>query len=197
MKKNIFVIKLLFVTFNLFCQDSIEKNNNTKPNYSENSEIKVVYKDSLNKFHSNKQPPGIFVNGLFVGDENVLKVINSEKIKSINVEKKNFEKNGKEYYGKIMVDMKSAYIPKFITIKELVAKYIDVDKNPIIFQINKNVINQYDTKNLIDENFILKIEVSKIKTSEKNTELNLIKLITKTTENIKEANIIRIKGMEK
>ena len=97
MKKNILAIILLFVTFNSFSQDIIGKKSTAKPNYSENSEIKVIYKDSLNKFHSKKKPAGIFVNEIFIGDESVLNAINSEKIESLNIEKKNFEKNGKEY----------------------------------------------------------------------------------------------------
>ena len=196
MKKIIFVLILLFVTFNSFSQDIIGKKSTSKPNYSENSEIKVIYKDSLKKFHSKTKPAGIFVNGIFIGDESVLNAINSEKIESLNIEKENFEKNGKEYYGKILVKMKLEYIPKFITLSELFKKYLDLDKKPIVFQINENVINQDYKEYLVDENFILKIIVNKIKTSEKSTEINLIKLTTKTKENIKEANVIRIKGTE-
>ena len=196
MKKIIFALILLFVTFNSFSQDIIGKKSTSKPNYSENSEIKVIYKDSLKKFHSKTKPAGIFVNGIFIGDESVLNAINSEKIESLNIEKENFEKNGKEYYGKILVKMKTEYIPKFISIKELSKKYLNLDKKPIVFQINEDVISEDLNEYLVDENFILKIIVNKIETSEKNAEINLIKLITKTTENIKKANVIRIKGTE-
>ena len=196
MRKIIFALTLLFVTFNSFSQDIIGKKSTSKPNYSENSEIKVIYKDSLKKFHSKTKPAGIFVNGIFIGDESVLNAINSEKIESLNIEKENFEKNGKEYYGKILVKMKLEYIPKFITLSELFKKYLDLDKKPIVFQINENVINQDYKEYLVDENFILKIIVNKIETSEKSTAINLIKLTTKTKENIKEANVIRIKGTE-
>ena len=43
MKKIIFALILLFVTFNSFSQDIIGKKSTSKPNYSENSEIKVIY----------------------------------------------------------------------------------------------------------------------------------------------------------
>jgi len=196
MKKNIIAFILLFVTFNFFSQDIIGKKSTTKTNYSENSKIKVIYKDSLNKFHSNKKSAGIFVNGAFLGDENVLNAINSEKIESLNIEKDNFENNGKEYYGKILVKMKSEYNPKFITLKELIVKYLGLDKKTIVFQINEDVINQDYNEYLVDENFILKIILEKIQTTEKSTEINLVKLITKTADNIKKANTIRIKGKE-
>jgi len=92
--------------------------------------------------------------------------------------------------------MKSEYNPNFMTLKEIATKYLSLDTNPIIFQINENVINQDYNEYLLDENFVLKIELNKIKTSDKNGEINLIKLITKTSENIKNANIIRIRGTE-
>jgi len=197
MKKIIFVLTLLLLTFNSFSQNIIDKKSAAKANYSENSKIKVIYNDSLNKFHSKKKPAGIFFNGTFVGDQRVLNVINPKKIESLNIEKEKFEKNGKEYYGKILVKMKSDYKPNFISLKELTSKYLTLNTSPIIYQIDENVINQDYNEYSVDENFILKIILSKIKTSEKNNEINLIKLITKTPENIKKANEIRIKGPEK
>ncbi|MCF8716438.1 hypothetical protein JM658_16545 [Joostella atrarenae] len=136
------------------------------------------------------------MNEIFLGDERKLSVINSEKIESINIEKENYTLNGKEYYGKIILKMKSDYIPKFITLNKLITKHLELENRPIVFQINGDVINQDYNEYLIDENFILKIISSKIKTSDKNIEINLVKLITKTTENIKKTNEIRIKGTE-
>jgi len=195
MKKNIFVLILLFVTFNSFSQNIIGKKSTAKPNYSENSEIKVVYNDSSNTLHSKNKPVGFFVNGIFL-NKNLISTINPDKIEKMTVEKESFEKNGKEYFGKILIKMKSDYKPNFISLKELTSKYLTLDTNPIIFQIDENVINQDYNEYSVDENFILKIELNKIKTSEKDTEINLIKLITKTPENIKKANEIRIKGTE-
>jgi hypothetical protein len=196
MKTNILALIFLFLTLNIFGQNINGKKSTAKPNYTENSEIKVFINDTLNKFHSKKKPAGIFVNGIFFGDDNILNVINSEKIESINIEKENYTQNGKEYYGKIILKMKSGYISKFITLKELITKYLELDNEPIVFQINGDVINQDYNEYLVDENFILKIISKKIKTSDKNIEINLVKLITKTAENIKKANEIRIKGTE-
>ena len=192
MKKNIFALVILFVTLSSFSQNITGKKSTEKPNYSENSEIKVSY----NKFQSNKNSAGVFVNGIFVGGQSVLSVFNSDKIESLNIEKVNFEKDGKEYYGKILVEMKNGYIPKFVTLKTLIEKHMKLDKNPIIFQINDNVISQDYKEYLVDENFIYKIILNKIKTTERETEINLIKLITKTPENIKKANQIIIRGTE-
>jgi len=73
---------------------------------------------------------------------------------------------------------------------------LKLNKNPIIYQIDEKVIENSKTDFLVDENFILKIVVEKITTSENNTEINLIRLITKTPENIKKTNEIRMKGIE-
>ena len=195
MKKNIFALILLFVTFNSFSQNINGKKSTEKSNYSENSEIKVIYNDSLKTLHSKNKPVGIFVNGVFL-NENLISAINPNKIETMKVEKDSFEKNGKEYFGKIIIELKSDYKPNFISLKELASKYLTLDTNPIIFQIDENVINQDYNEYAVDESFILKIELNKIKTSEKGTEINLVKLITKTPENIKKANEIRIKGTE-
>ena len=104
--------------------------------------------------------------------------------------------NGTEYYGKIYIKMKSDYNPKFLTLKKLSEKYLMLNEIPIIYQIDEKVVEKSSNEILVDENFILKIVVEKINTSENNTEINLIRLITKTTENIKKANEIRIKGIK-
>ena len=195
MKKNTFALILLFVTFNSFSQNINGKKSTEKSNYSENSEIKVIYNDSLKTLHSKNKPVGIFVNGVFL-NENLISAINPNKIETMKVEKDSFEKNGKEYFGKIIIELKSDYKPNFISLKELASKYLTLDTNPIIFQIDENVINQDYNEYSVDESFILKIELNKIKTSKKGTEINLVKLIMKTPENIKKANEIRIKGTE-
>ncbi len=194
--KNILTSIILLVTFQSFSQTLSGEISTSKPNYSENSEIKVIYNDSLNTLHSKNKPVGIFVNGIFF-NENLISTISPDKIETLTVQKESFEKNGKEYFGKIIIEMKSDYKPNFMSLKELTSKYLTLNTNPIIFQIDENVINQDYNEYLVDENFILKIVLNKTKTSRKNTEINLIKLITKTTENIKKANEIRIKGTEK
>ncbi len=179
----------------MFSQNIIEKKSTAELNYSENSKIEVVYDDSLNTLHSKNKPVGVFVNGIFLNG-NLISTINPDKIKTLKVEKKSFEKNGKEYSGKILIELKLDYKPNFISLKELTSKYLTLDTNPIIFQIDENVINWDYNEYLVDENFILKIELKKIKTSKKNTEINLIRLITKTPKNIRKANEIRIKKMK-
>ena len=193
MKKKLAFLFLLLTTMYVFGQDTTGTKVAAKPNYSEHSKIQVI-NNKPNTFHSKKESAGVFVNGVFIGDETVLKAINTEKIESLSVTKEDFKKNSIQYHGKIMVTMTPKYKPKFITLKALVASYLDLDKSPIIFQINDTVISQDYSKYLMDENFILKIISKKIMTSKANTQINLIRIITKTAEHIKKANTIRIKG---
>ncbi|MBW2963108.1 hypothetical protein [Mesonia aestuariivivens] len=195
--KTIFTVLMLFLTFNSFCQELSGQKSINKPSYSENSELKVFYSDKSSEFHSEQKPAAIFVNDKFVGSQEMLNFINQDKIETINIEKEIFEINGTEFYGKIYIKMKPDYNLKFLTLEELSAKYLELIENPIIYQIDEKVIKNRKNKILVDENFILKIVVENVKTSEKNTEINLIRLVTKTPENIKKANEIRIRGIEK
>ena len=186
---------ILFLSFNSFSQDVPAKKNAGKSNYSEKSEIEVIYSASSNKLHSHQKPAGVFVNEKFIGGKEAFYFIDTKKIENISIKKEEFEMNGKEYYGKISIKMKPDYKPKFITLKELAAKYLKLDGSPVIYQIDSEVINNSQNEVWVDENYILKIIVDKIKIPGKNLDLNLIKLVTKSPENIKKANQIRLRGV--
>lgn len=195
--KTFFTLLMLSLTFNSFCQEISGKKSTDKPNYySENSEIKVFYSDKSNYFRSEQKRAGIFVNEKFIGNQEAMSIINPDKIEALKIEGEKFEMNRTEYYGKIFIKMKSDYNPKFIALEKLSEKYLKLDENPRIYQIDQKVLENSRNEFLIDENFILKIVVEKISTSENNTEINLIRLITKTPENIKKANEIRLRGIE-
>jgi len=165
--------------------DVPEQNYNNK---QKASDIKIIYKDQ-SKHHSQNKPVAYFVNRSFVG-ANV--IFNPNDIKSVRVEKGTFEKNGKSYFGKILITTKPDSHPDFISIRKLTS--LTYDKSPILFQIDENVIDQDYNDYFVDKNFILKIEINKIKTTENKIKINLIKIITKTKDNIKKANEIRIRG---
>ncbi len=185
--KNIIIILLLVVSVNLFGQET-----NGKHKYSKKLDIIVSYKDSLQESRS-KYNPAYYVNDFLLEYSDELISINPRKVKSIDVEKKDFEINGKKYYGKIIIKTKDNYKPNFITLKELAYKYLTIDTSPLIFQIDDKIINYDINKYVVDEKFILKIELSKVKTSEQNIEINFIKIMTKTTDNKKKLRKIRIR----
>ncbi len=186
----------LFLTFNSFGQDLSEEKLTDKPKYSENSEIEVISPDNTGLFYVGQKLAGIFVNDTFIGSQEAVSFINSDKIEAIAIEKGEFEMNGTKYYGKIFITMKPDYDPAFLTLEELSAKYLTLDNNPVIYQIDTTIIDDPNNQILMDENFILKMELKKVKTSGKHTEINLIRLTTKTPENIKKANETLIKSTE-
>lgn len=192
MKKNNSTLVTILQNFNLFNQNIKGKQLKSKPIYSRNSEIKILR--NIKNTYLNQSPIGIFADGELIGNQSSLDFINSDKITTLKVEKKRFEKNGINYNGKILVEMKPDYKPKFVTLKSLTEKYLTLNKNPILYQINEKVLESNETEFLIDEKFILKIIPTQIKTSNNKIEINLIQITTKTAENIKKANEIRIIG---
>ncbi len=185
--KNIITILLLVVSVNLFAQET-----GGTHKYSEKLDIIVAYKDSLQASRS-KYNPAYFVNDFLLEYSDELISLNPNEVKSIDVEKKDFEINGKKYYGKIIINTKDNYKPQFITLKELAYKYLTLDASPLIFQIEGQIINYDINKYVVDEKYILKIELSKVKTSEQNIDINFIKIMTKTTDNKNRLREIRIR----
>ncbi|MDY3339507.1 hypothetical protein PG279_10020 [Riemerella anatipestifer] len=193
--KNLVLILILGISINLFSQELSGVKIARIPEYTENSEISVVYKNSQINQHNGKNP-AYFVNEIHIENETAIKSINPKKIESINVEKGNLEIKGKEYYGKINIITKENYKPNFITLEKLAEKYLSTETNPRIFQIDETIIDSNEKEYLVDENYILKIELTKIKNPKLNSDVDFIKLVTKTPENIKKANQIMIRGNE-
>ena len=193
--KNTVLIIFLFIAYLSFGQALTGKKifNNLK--YSENSELSVFYVDSVAYKPKNK-PVAVFINAKFIGNHKTMKTINSKKIKSLNIEKGTLKKDGKEYHGKLLITMKLDYKANLITLKKLVDKHLKLNNIPVVFQINENIINEDYNTYIIDEKFILKILVSTITTSDKTTKIKLVKLVTRTPENIKKANRITIGGLD-
>lgn len=89
--KNTTLLIVLFVTSLSFSQRLSRNKVLKKPKYSENSEIKVFYNDSLST-NKNNTPVATFLNGKFIGKDLSLITINQEQIKSFNIEKTAFKR---------------------------------------------------------------------------------------------------------
>jgi hypothetical protein len=185
--RNTKLFIILLITSLSFGQTLTGKKTLKNHKYSENSEITVFYNDSIT-YKKNNKPAGVFLNSKFIGSDLALITINQEQIESLNIEKTNFKREGKEYYGKVLIKMKAGYKSNFISLNALSAKHLNLNENPIIFKIDDKIITEDYNSYLIDEKFVLKIIVNKLKTSEKNSEINLITVITKTKDNIEESN---------
>jgi len=62
--------------------------------------------------------------------------------------------------------------------------------------IDNEIISGEYNKYIVDEKYILKIIVEKIENKEENLQVNIVRLLTKTEENIKKSKQIWIRGTE-
>ena len=194
MRKAFFIASIL-LSINSFGQIKAEKvkglkitNQVTIPD--NDTIIKVVYKNE----NKNDKKPAYFINGK-LANESILRSINPNEIETVNVEKENIEIENAKYYGKLYIVTKSTYKPKFISLNNLKLKYTNIKDNSTIFQIDDEIINADYDKYLVNENYILSIVVDKFENQNEKLKLNLIKLVTKSEENIKNSEI-RIRGKD-
>jgi hypothetical protein len=194
--KKVFFIASILLSINSFGQIKVEKVNGLKmtnqDTVSQNDTIiKIVYKNEI----KNEKKPAYFINGK-LANETILLSINPNDIEKINVEKENIEIENVKYYGKLYIVTKSTYKPKFISLNNLKLKYTNIKENSIIFQVDDEIINVDYDKYLVDENYILSIVVEKFENQNEKLNLNFIKLVTKSAENIKKSKEIRIRGKD-
>jgi hypothetical protein len=153
------------------------------------STIRVIY---TNKIKPATQT-AFYINGTFVGT--AIPGLNPSQIESITVLKADTI-NGVKYDGKVLIKTKSAYTPKIITLSDLKFKYTNIADKPVVFMIDGSIINADYDKYLIDEKNVLQIIVDDINNPKENLQLELVKILTRTEENIKKSKEIRIRGHE-
>ncbi|MGB2153794.1 MAG: hypothetical protein ACPHVX_07600, partial [Flavobacteriaceae bacterium] len=88
--RNIAIFILLGISINLSGQEVFNSNVKKSQKYSQDSELRVIYKDSSDKKSINKEP-AYFVNGILIDKEIGIKTLNPNNIDSIEVEKEKFE----------------------------------------------------------------------------------------------------------
>jgi hypothetical protein len=195
--KKIFLSVMLLVIAASYSQvltGKVPGVNISKPEYSMNDTIiRVVYSKPQLDF---TKKPAVYINGTLIKEMN-LSAINPNGIELINIEKEEVEIDHIKYYGKIFIKTKDNYdyspIP-LISLNNLKAKYLSSLKGSVIFQIdNKQVIADYD-EYLVNEKNILKIIVEDFENEKEKLKLHFVKLVTRTEENVKQANKIIIRG---
>jgi len=153
--------------------------------------INVVCKNEI----ENNKKPAYFINGKLI-NEIILRSLNPNEIETLNVEKENIEIEKVKYYGKLYIVTKSTYKPKFISLNNLKLKYTNLKDNSTIFQIDNEIINANYESYLVDENYILTIIVEKFENKKEKLNVNFIRLITKSEENIKKSKEIILRGKD-
>ena len=158
---------------------------------------KELEKDtSLNVVYANKESsinkPAYFLNGKLVS-EILVATLNPNQIESINVGK-GIQIDNIQYSGQIHIKTKSSYAPKLISLTDLKEKYTNLKNKSVVFMIDGSIINSDYDKCMVDENYLLTIIVDKFENTQEKIDLGLIKLLTRSDENIKKSKEIRIRG---
>lgn len=187
MKNTISIVILLFLSAISFGQEipGVTLSNKTTTKYSEDSDISVRYIKLTNDI---KNDVAVLINGkFFKNGYSLLKTVNPNKIKAVNIEKEDITFDGTKYSAQLLISMNSDYTPDVISLNNLLTKHLTLDSIPTILKIDNAYVNQDFNEYLVDEKYILQIDISKVNTSV-GEKINLINLITKSDKNIEKAN---------
>lgn len=192
----IIILVITTLTINAFGQiDNLKakvENNSNKFEKTGNDTIPQVF--YVNTKGSDRKPAS-YINGKYI-NETILKTINPQLIDSIHVVKRDVEIEGKKYYVQIYIQMRNDYTPNFISLTDLKIKYTNLTDVSSIFMIDNEIISGDYSKCIVDEKYILKIIVEKIVNKQENLQVNIVRLLTKTEENIKKSKEIILRGTE-
>jgi len=150
--------------------------------------VTVIYSDS----GKNAKLAAYFINGRLSSQISTLTPNNIEKITVI---KKGLDTFGVKYFGRVYITTKASYNLKLLSLNKLKAKYTNTKIGSSIFFIDNELVkNDYDNS-FVDENNILEIKVEKLKSQKECLNLNVIKILTRSEENIEKSKRIYIKGL--
>jgi hypothetical protein len=200
--RKIFFVLLVFSTFVATCQNyknPINQFNSTKADSDliyigqkkyNDGDLKVSY-PVLN----NDEKPAIFINGIFLGSSFFF---DTKEIEKVDVKKEKIEVGGVVYFGQINITTTANYQPNFSTIVEIEKEYLGTSTARCLIMIDSKIIQDNRSSVFIDRNYILKILVEKVDaTSRSQTvepeKIDFIHILTKTEENVKKSEEIRIR----
>ena len=205
--KQILVILILILTMNIYGQADNLKTDVDKISDIKFSPVKiyntgrttgndtiplVTYENENNS----DQNPAFFVNGKFV-NATLLKTLDPNVIESINVVKEGAEIDHIKYNGQIHIKTKDNYNPELISLNDLKLKYATLKDSPAIFLIDNEIIDSDYDKFIVDEKYLLQIVVEKIVNRKEKLKINVVKLLTRSEDNIQRSKDIRIRGTSK
>ena len=97
MTTHVFIICLIFVTLKSFGQSVFDATSTHKPHYNKDSQMRIIYDTPITSLYKKVKHVAVYVNEIFIGNEQILPTINADKIHSVPTKKLNFENNGKQY----------------------------------------------------------------------------------------------------
>ena len=148
----------------------------------------VIY----NKPPDTSHPIAWFVNNQWV-EGLLIKSINPESIATMNVQKQPILMNQIKFDGQVYLTLKSDHQPKYITLKELKSTFTNLGESPVVYLLDGEVVLGDEQKNRVDQGNILQIIIDKIDAQGSGTDIFLIRVFTRSPENIKRSKEIRIR----
>lgn len=138
--------------------------------------------------------PAYIINGQFLS---FFSRLNPNSIEKIDVIKRDTTIHTIQYFGQINIKTKPGYPITPISLTQLKSKYTDLKNNTVIFLIDNEIVTTADYDSyFIDENYIFKIVIQKISNDKEGLQLNVVKLFTKSEENILKSKKIMIRGLQ-
>ena len=151
--------------------------------------VRVVY----NKEKNNENIPAYFVNDFQINNSSI-KFIDPNSIEKLFVENGVFESNGRKYNGKIYIKLKENIEFKPISISDLKTKYLNLPELSTVFMVDGSIVYDNLNKVILNERNIYKIEVELLDNENEKLKLNTVNIITRTENNIKNSEEIKIRG---
>ena len=143
--------------------------------------------------------PALFLDSVSISS-NTMKYINPDDIKSINSIKKDTVVNNSLYSEQIHIRSKNPKKYIFLSLEQIKYVYTTVEKNAVIYMINGEFIKEDIDTFKLDQNYILKVEVTNsndfynLRKSE--SKFDIINILGKTKQNLDPKNRTSLKGYE-
>lgn len=188
--KPILLLLFSILTINVYAQTGSANTNVAVNIYAQlnDSLPQVIYKN----ISGSQQNIAWFVNDRMVG-EAITRTLNPNLIASVDVSKKALEINNVRYGGQVTITMKEGYFPKLISLNDLKAKYTNLKDSPVLFMFENDIVRSDYGKYMVDENYLLQIVVDKVELKAEKMDFYLVKLLTRSEENVRKAKEIRIR----
>jgi len=139
----------------------------------------------LNIRKNENRSPITAVNGVYIPLEASRYSVKAEDIVSLDVEKSTItEIAGVRYYGMINITLKEGCNPVWLSLNDVVEKYVAVKDANYVFSINDNLIDLPKDLKFVDERNILQIRVEKLNYLSAQNNFYSIVILTHTKENL-------------
>lgn len=152
--------------------------------------VNVVYERDVKKFHTGTQPK-YFLDSTLIGA--CLPLFSMNEIKDVKV-------NTDSKFGEVYVATKNPGSFRFMTLEEIKNKYVKSPAPATLYMIDNNLLKGNIANVKIDENYILNINIlsesdfGSLKGAVKD--IDIIKITTKSEENLERAGQVYIRGTE-